>query len=326
LIAEWVELTVGLILLVGGAQLLVAGASRLAASFGVSELVIGLTVVAFATSAPELTVNLFAAVEEKTALAFGNVVGSNIANIALVVGVCALVRPLVVESQAVSTEIRIMLAASVVAALLAWDPGIGGGDLYGRADGLILLALFAAFMVFSVRKVLREQEKATEAEGTVGAAQTPGRRSTGASAMMAIAGLGALSFGADAAVTSSVDLASRLGVSDAMIGLSIIAIGTSLPELTTSVLATWQGRTDLAVGNVVGSNIFNLLFILGITASVHPVPVPQPSGWNDLLAMTALCVVLIPVSSAGRATIPRLAGAVFVAAYFGYLTWRWLSG
>jgi cation:H+ antiporter len=323
-------LVAGLVLLVTGAQALVTNASKLASSLGVSELAIGLTVVAFGTSAPELAVNLGAALGGNTGLAFGNVVGSNIANIGLVVGLCALVRPLLIEEAVVRREIPMMLLASAAALILGMDGGQGGVESYDRSDGLMLLLLFSVFLYYTsiefmttdgspapgagasaVSDALRPEEAA---EGT-----SPNRRRL---LLLAAAGLVALVAGAEFTVWGAVSLAESLGVSKAVIGLTIVAVGTSLPELATSLVATWKGQTSLAIGNVVGSNIFNLLFVLGATAVVHPVELPADFGRSDLVVMALFGFALIPIARISEARVPRAAGFGLIVAYGAFVSWR----
>ncbi len=317
-------LALGLVLLVVGGRTLVAGASQLARALGVSELIVGLTVVAFGTSAPELAVNTLAAVRGDASIAFGNVVGSNIANVALVVGLSALLRTLVIESAIVSREIPMMLLATAAALILGLDRIRGAAESYDRADGLMLLLLFSVFLYYTVSEVMASHRVDRFAEE---AGHLPGRlvREVGRPGLQTVVGFGVLLLGAQLTVAHAVALAEALRVPGPVIGLTLVALGTSLPELATSLVATWKGQTSLAVGNIVGSNIFNLLMVLGTTAVIRHVDLPQPRGDADLLALAAFSVVLLPLGLGSGGRIERWKGSVLVGAYLGYLSWRVLT-
>jgi len=312
---------VGLALLVGGGRALVGGASALARSFGVSELAIGLTVVAFGTSAPELAVNGLAAIQGNPSLAFGNVVGSNIANIALVVGMASLVRPLQVESVIVSREIPMMLLATAATVILGLDRLRGEPERFDLGDGTMLLLLFGVFLYYTTAEVLAG--RTTDPLAASAAEQAPGGglSATGRAAATAAGGLVLLVVGAQVTVQSAVAVAEALDVPRSLIGLTVLAFGTSLPELATSLVATWHGRTNLAVGNIVGSNIFNLLFILGLTAVVRPVPVPD-AGLSDLGALAFFSLLFLPLARSSGRRIVRWEGVCLITAYLAYMGWR----
>ena len=315
-------LLAGLALLLAGGHALVTGASRLAETLGVSDVAIGMTVVAFGTSAPELAVNLLAAVQGSSAIAFGNVVGSNLANIAAVLGFSALLRPLKVESVIVSREIPMMILATLAVAVLGLDRIRQAPESYDRSDGLILLLLFSVFLYYTVSEVLAKRG----GDPLVGSAATaaPGadHASVPMSVLAVVAGLGLLVVGADLTVTRAVSLAEQLDVPRVLVGLTVVAIGTSLPELATSLVAAWKGQTNLAIANVVGSNIFNLLFILGLSATASPVEVPASRGAPDLVAVTLVSVALLPLARSNGSRIVRWQGGALLIAYVGYLTWR----
>lgn len=317
-----VLLMVGIALLVIGGSALVSGASQLAATLGVSELTVGLTVVAFGTSAPELAVNTLAAVQGSSSIAFGNVVGSNIANVALVIGLCALLRPLRIESGIVSREIPMMLLATVAALILGLDRIRGASEAYDRSDGLVLLLLFSVFLYYTISEVVVKRRRDPLAKDAAENVPSSAFWTAGRTALLAAGGLGILVAGAEVTVSNAVSLAAALDVPDAIIGLTIVALGTSLPELATSVVATWKGQTNLAVGNVVGSNIFNLLFILGATSVIRPVEVPAVRGGADLAALAVFSAVLLPLARSQGSHIVRFEGAALVAAYLGYMVWR----
>ena len=305
-------------LLVGGAELLVRGASRLAVAAGISPLVVGLTVVAFGTSAPELAVTLGAAVTGEADVALGNVVGSNIGNVLLILGLSAAVAPLDVSQQLVRLDVPLMIGASVLTLLLALDGRVG------RLDGLLLFAGIVAYTAFAVRQSRRESAavRAEYADALPG--EPPPRRPRWLLDAAAIgAGLALLVLGARWLVTGAVAAAEALGVSQLVIGLTIVAMGTSLPELATSVLAAVRGQRDIAVGNVVGSNIFNLLAVLGLGSAVAPggVPVARAALTFYLLVMIAVAVACLPIFFTAH-RISRWEGWLFLAyygAYVGYL-------
>ncbi|MBU1698524.1 MAG: calcium/sodium antiporter [Candidatus Eisenbacteria bacterium] len=315
----------GLALLLAGAHMLVDGSSKLAGSLGVSRLFIGLTVVAFGTSAPELAVNIQAALSGKTDIGFGNIVGSNIGNIGLIIGVCALLRPLTIEGILVRREIPMMILVTLAGLVLGFDTLLRTGPgIYDRFDGLMLLLLFGIFMFYTVAGVLRKETIDPLLEQTTQKAASGIQRKL--SANLALSGLGLimLILGAHLSTGSAVHLSKSLGVPPAVVGLSLVALGTSLPELVTSVVATWKGHTDLAVGNIVGSNIFNLGFIQGLTALIKPVAVPK-GGLADLWVMMGFAALLLPFAITDRLRIVRWEGGVLLTAYAGYMTIRFLS-
>lgn len=305
---------VGGLLLVGGAELLVRGASRLAIAAGISPLVVGLTVVAFGTSAPELAVTVGSAYAGQAEVALGNVVGSNIFNMLFIVGVSALIAPLVVAQQLVRLDVPLVIGASVLTLLLGVDGRIG------RLDGVLLTAMIVAYTVFLVRRSRRESaEVEHEYEQAFGAEARP-RRSPLVDLALVLAGLGLLVLGSQWLVEAAVTTATALGVSQLVIGLTIVAAGTSLPEVATSVLATIRGERDIAVGNVVGSCLFNLLAVLGLGSVVAPEGVPVPAGalTFDIPVMVAVAVAALPIFLTGY-TITRWEAAVFLG-YYGLYT------
>jgi len=304
----------GLALLIGGAEALVRGASRLAKSFGVSSLVIGLTVVAFGTSAPEMAVTVQAAWAGKPDLAFGNVAGSNICNVLLILGLSASVAPLVVALKVIRQEVPVMIGATLLVVGLAWD------GVVGRADGLLLVAGLLAYMAIQVRQGRRDG-------GDAGEGAAPGPPPNRLLAGVAIlAGLAMLVLGSRLFVGAATDLARRLGLSDLVIGLTVVALGTSLPEVATSVLATVRGERDIAVGNVVGSNLFNLLGVLGLAsaASPHGVPVAPGAMAFDVPVMVAAAVACLPIFFTGY-RISRWEGVLFLGYYGAYVAYLVLA-
>jgi cation:H+ antiporter len=307
-------------LLVGGGEALVRGASRLASRAGISPLVVGLTVVAFGTSSPELVVSVTSAMEGKADIAVANVVGSNIFNVLFILGVCALVAPLTVSAQIVRREVPVMIGASLLIVPMGWDGRIGG------LEALVLLAGIVAYTVFAIRAGRRETAavKAEYAEGL--APRHPERGGWLAGAGLALAGLGALVLGAHWFVDAAVALARSLGVSEAVIALTIVAAGTSLPEVATSLVATVRGERDIAIGNVVGSNIFNILGILGLSGALaHGGLAVAPAIERfDVPVMVAVAVATLPVVFTGR-TLARWEGAVFLSYYAAYVLYLALA-
>jgi len=308
-------LILGLVLLTAGGEMLVRGASALARSLGVSPLVVGLTVVAFGTSAPELAVNVTAALEGQGDISFGNIMGSSIANIGLIVGATALVRPLQIHLNVIVREIPMMLLASAATLVICMDRVLGSGeDGFSQADGAVLLLFFAVFVYYTIQDALRQR-------GITGHEERPPSKSVPFDVLLIVVGLGGLVLGGQLTVSAAVDIARAIGVSEVVIGLTVVAIGTSLPELVTALIATSKGHSDLAMGNVVGSNIFNLLFVLGITALIRPIAMP-PGGGFDLLVMIVLAVALLPLSFNPGRRIGRPAGVVLLVLYCIYIAWR----
>ncbi|MGF1614079.1 MAG: calcium/sodium antiporter [Gammaproteobacteria bacterium] len=310
---------VGIGLLVLGAEWLVRGSSQLAVVVGISPLVIGLTVVAFGTSAPELAVSVRAAWAGNSDIAFGNVVGSNICNVLLLLGLSALIAPLVVAQQLIRLDVPIMIGASLLLYGLAFD------GLIGRWDGLLLFGGILAYTAFAVVKGRQEQQVAVRDEYDQAFGVTP--RPTGGRAVMrnlamVLVGLGMLVMGARWLVDAAVAVAHWLGVSELIIGLSIVAVGTSLPEIATSIIATLRGERDIAVGNVVGSNLFNILCVLGLASLVSPagVAVAAEALRFDLLVMIGAAIACLPIFFTGN-RIARWEGALFFGYYLAYLTY-----
>lgn len=322
LLIQFGLVVVGLVMLVGGAEALVRGASALARLAGVSPLIIGLTVVAFGTSTPEMAVNITASLSGVSAIAFGNIIGSNIANIGLIVGLTALLKPLDIESQIISRELPMMLLASVCAVVLGFDPLLRGvGSLYDRADGLIFLLLFTVFLYYTIGDVLRKRRSDALVREASASLAGAGAHSYAAQWGLILLGLAGLVLGGRVTVDAASALALGLGISQMVVGLTVVAVGTSLPELATSLVATWRGQTDIAVGNVVGSNIFNLLFVAGLSATIAPITIPA-AGLHDLLAMTGFAVILLPIVLLNHRRIVRREGLLLLFAYVGYVVWR----
>ncbi len=305
----------GLVILILGADLLVRGASRLAAAFGVSPLVIGLTIVAIGTASPEIAVSLQAAANGQGDLTLGNVLGSNIFNILFILGITAIVAPIVIAEQLIRKDAPIMLGISLLTLVLALD-----GNL-SIADGTILILLLIAYMVFALKQSRAEsREVQKEYAEEYAPKETRTVKNTIVNAVFILIGLGLLVFGSNWLVESSVQIAKILGVSELIIGLTIVSVGTSLPEVAISVIAAIKGESDIAVGNAVGSNIFNLLGVLGLAALVSPsgIAVAQRVLQFDLSVMVFVALVTLPIFYIDN-RISRLEGGLLLSYYVTYV-------
>lgn len=329
----YVLMIVGLGLLVAGAEFLVRGAAKLAAAAGISSLVIGLTVVAFGTSAPEMAVSAQAALTGNADIALGNVVGSNIFNVLFILGASAIIVPLVVHLQLIRLDVPIMIGVSILTWFMARD------GVLGRTDGVILFAgilSYTGFLIVKSRKESRENAKEVNEyvedvlthEGRDGAVTSQDAKSKklGFAVVECIGGLVLLVIGAQWLVNGAVALAEFFGVSQLVIGLTIVAAGTSLPEVATSIVAAVRGERDIAIGNVVGSNIFNILAVLGLSASLSPsgVHISPAAMAFDIPIMIAVAILCLPVFFSGG-EIARWEGAVFLAYYVAYAAYLVLS-
>ncbi|PWB40816.1 MAG: sodium:calcium antiporter [Rhodocyclales bacterium] len=312
----------GLAMLVAGAQLLVRGASKLALSFGISPLVVGLTVVAFGTSAPEMAVSVRSSWGGQVDIALGNVVGSNIFNVLFILGLSALVAPLLVAPQLIRQEVPLMIGASLLVFGVALDGGLG------RGDGALLFGLLVAYTVFLIRQSRRESRETQDEYAQELAAPAAGAWDRHWAVQLALigGGLALLVLGANWLVDAAVSFARALGLSEMVIGLTIVAAGTSMPEVATSLVATLRGERDIAVGNVIGSNTFNLLGVLGLSSLVapHALPVPPAMLNFDLLVMIGVALACLPIFFTGH-VIARWEGALFLAYFFAYTAYLLLA-
>jgi cation:H+ antiporter len=319
MILVYILFIVGFPVLLGGAHLLVRGAGSVALKLGMSELAVGLTIVAFGTSAPELMIAVVSAVRGSTDLAVANVVGSNTANLLLILGIAAVIRPLAMHRNLRWREIPFVLLSVLVLAAVANDQllGAGGSPVLARGDGLVLLGYFSIYMYY-VFSVARKRD-----EAVVGSVETT---TLPLAVFMIVAGGTGLALGGQWIVNGARAIAQSAGMSEAMVGLTIIAVGTCLPELATSVLAAKRGNTDLAVGNIVGSNVLNVLWILGVTASITPV------GFNvmlnvDIWILTgATLIFFLFTFTGGRHRIDRLEGITMLILYGLYLAFIVIRG
>ncbi|NEY73591.1 calcium/sodium antiporter [Bacillus mesophilus] len=308
----YILLLVGFALLIKGADYFVEGSSSIARSLNVSPLLIGLTIVAFGTSSPEATVSIVAALEDNAGVAIGNVVGSNIFNITFVIGVTALINPLVVENETIRKEIPFTLLASIALLILISDMTLQlvSENFITRSDGLILLLFFAIFLyyIFEVARKSRSKDITTEA--------TP-KKLWGKNLLFTIGGLAAIIFGGDLVVNSATQIAFAFGMSETLVGLTIVAVGTSLPELITSVTAALKKANDIAIGNIVGSNIFNILFVLGAASTVSPLPVDSKIFFDVILMIILTGILLVFSRTSFR--IGKREGAILAIAYILYM-------
>jgi len=302
-------LILGLILLVKGADWLVTGASAFARKYRISDLIIGLTIVAFGTSAPELVVNIYSSLNGHQDMVFGNILGSNIFNLLMILGLAGIISPLVVQSMTVWKEIPLSLFAVLLLMMLANrglfqnDPGLS------RLDGLILLLTFAFFMVYVFRQLKQD----------VGESEIQRVLITGRVLWFTmIGGLVALGFGGNLVVSSAVSLAQLLGVSEKIIGLTIVAAGTSLPELATSVVAALKKNSDIAVGNIIGSNIFNILLILGVSSLLHPVAYNTIFNREILVVSLGTVFLFVAMFTGEKQKLDRWEAAILLAGFIVY--------
>ena len=309
----------GFVALVKGADWLVDGASAIAKHFGISDLVIGLTVVAFGTSMPEFVVNMVSVAEGSTDLAITNILGSNIINTFVILGLTALVYPIVSQKRSRDFDIPFSIIAGVlVITFVAIQLPFGEAERgIGRTGGIILLTLFIYFLYNTFRHAKEHPEDA-ESENIK---EIPTRRAIA----LILGGFVGLVVGGELIVKSAVDIATRLGVSEAVIGLTVVALGTSLPELATSVIAATKHNSDIALGNVIGSNIFNVFFVLGTSAVVHPLPAYEGIELDAIVATLGSIVVWLAVKTNKERKIQRWAGALLLIIYTGYLTYRLLK-
>ena len=298
----------GLVLLYFGAEGLVRGSSRLALRSGLTPLTVGLTVVAFGTSSPELAVSLEAALAGREAIALGNVVGSNIANLALILGVAAIIRPMVIQSKLVRLDLPVLAICSAVLTLLLLDRGLG------RSEGVVLVLGLIAYVALNIRNARREH---AHVKTEYAQALPRPKGSLWLDVVFVGAGLALLVVGGGVLINGAVAAAEMLGVTEALVGLTIVALATSLPELATSMLAAFRGEGDIALGNLVGSNVFNILGVLGPAAIIRPM---QGSALTilDLGTMTLVAFLVLPLMRTGF-RLSRVEGVILVAVYGGYM-------
>lgn len=305
---------VGLGLILAGANFLTDGSAALAQRFRVPEFIIGLTVVAVGTSTPELVVSVLSAIGGQSDVAIGNVVGSNIFNVFVILGVCALIRPVPLTTGNIRRDIPFGVLVSLLLLALAQDSLLckGAADRIGRLDGVAMLALYILLMWYTIRKTKRPEATApTEGSKAPMAAWL--------TAVMIVGGLAGLVFGGEMFLRSATSIARSLGVSESVIAITLVAGGTSLPELASSLVSLFKGKAEMALGNVIGSNIANILLILGVSATIHPLSMGGITVWDLLMVLLSSVVVFLAAFTFKRKAIDRWEGALFVAIYAVYI-------
>ena len=310
---NYLLLLVGFALLIKGADFFVDGASAIARKLKIPTMLIGLTIVAFGTSAPEAAVSINAALAKSSELAIGNIVGSNIFNILLVVGIAAIIKPINIKKNTILKEFPFMLLATIILYILGNDIMFQGStsNILTQGDGLIILSVFAVFLYYLVEMAFLSKEANME-----NALDDKEEIKIGKSMTWGVLGLGGILFGSDIVVNSSTTIALQLGMSETLVGLTIVAIGTSLPELVTSVVAARKGEGDIAVGNVIGSNLFNILFILGASSVITPVAV-EAKILTDIIFLLGI-TILTYLFAITKKNVSRIEGVMLTLLYIGY--------
>lgn len=310
----------GFVVLVKGADILVAGSASIAKKYHISDIVIGLTIVSMGTSMPELLVNIMASSSGSSDIAIGNVIGSNISNILLILGISALIYPLAINEKTVLAEIPYSLIATLLLAFLA-NTVIFGHELasIGRLDGVILLLFFVLFMTYIIRLIKQGKTEMVEAPPED---MLPIPKSV----VYIVLGVAGLFFGGKWVVDGAVEIAASFGMSQKLIGLTIVAIGTSLPELVTSAVAAYKKSTDIAVANVIGSNIFNLLWVLGVSALIKPLDFDPSINTDIMVLVAATCLIIVSMALGKANKIDRFNGVIFVTAYVAYIVFLVVRG
>jgi cation:H+ antiporter len=311
-------LIVGLILLVWSADRLVYGSAALARNFGISPLVIGMTILAMGSSAPEMMVSATAALADKSDTAVGNVLGSNIANIALILGITALIKPLSVSSAVLRRELPLMLMVTLIAGIILWDSYL---SFY---DGVILLSLFVGFILLML-KISREDNNKDDVLLEEQESEIPEGVKNSSAFLWMVVGLILLPMAADLLVDNAVFIAKEFGMSDLVIGLTIIAVGTSLPELAASLAGVLKGEDDMAVGNIIGSNVFNILAVMGLPGIINPSIVNDLAMGRDFWVMLGLSLILVPMALGKSRSINRFEGSILFMAFAAYQAYLFMN-
>ena len=316
----------GIGLLVAGGTLLVRGASLIASAMGVSPMVVGLTIVGFGTSAPELMINVMGTLRGETGIAFGNVVGSNIANLSLVLGAAAVCRAISIQGQLVLREVPLLLLATTAITVMALDSVLDGSPpVISRSDAIILLLMFGIFLYITVLDYVHSRQQDSLLDDITDSPLLAAGPKSRYAWLQAATGFALLFAGGEVTISNSVAFADRIGIAPTIVGLFVVAVGTSMPELVTSVIAALRGESDLALGNVVGSNIFNSLLVLPASALITPVGIPA-GGVIDLLISCLLAAALIPLFLLGKARLSRFTGIILLLGYASYAAIRISQG
>jgi len=313
-------LLAGFAVLIKGADFLVAGASSTARRYGISNLAIGLTVVAFGTSMPELIVSLLSAINGNSDASFGNVIGSNNFNLMFILGVSGIIAPLIVQRNTVKYEVPLSLLAAIILYYLVneglkWGSTDARGGLLSRWDALVLLLLFGLFLLYVYRTMRTSADLEEEKEKPAKSYSIP------IALIMIVGGLGMLVFGGKLVVDNAVTIANYYGLSEKLIGLTILAVGTSLPELATSCVAAYRKNTDIAIGNVVGSNIFNIFLILGLTGVIHPIQFNPAMNFDLQILMASTVALMIFMFTLNTRKLDRWEAAIMLLGYFAYMAY-----
>lgn len=323
---SFIGILAGLTLLLLGGAALVSGASQLAARLGVPPMIVGLTIVGFGTSSPELIINVVGALEGESALAFGNVVGSNISNLALVLGAAAMLQKIEIQGTVIRRELPLLLLVTTIMTVMALDNVLEGAPpRIDASDGVVLMLLFGIFIYITVQDVMLARSKDRLFDEV---ADYPLVRIDIASRFLwatILIGLVLLLVGGQLTIRYSVAFADQVGISKTVIGLFVVAVGTSLPELVTSIMAAWRKESDLALGNILGSNVFNSLIVLPVSALISDVAIPD-GGVEDLIVSWVLAAALVPIFYFGSRTLGRTTGSMLLIAYFGYAAMRMFGG
>lgn len=319
MIAIIIKFIFGFALLIKGADVLISGAASIARKYGVSTFVIGLTVVAFGTSAPELAISILASIKGSSGITMGNIIGSNISNTLLILGISAVIYPLAVKKATINKEMPFSLFAIAIVGILCNDHFIDGMsiDKLSRIDGLILILFFSIFIYYTFGISKTKENVLEKIQDEI--SDSPKEYGNYISLLMIVFGVAGLTVGGEWLVGGAIFIAGRLGMSEALIGLTIIALGTSLPELATSAVAAYRKNTDIAVGNIVGSNIFNLLWVLGLSSAINPINYDQALNLDliVLFGVTLLTIFLIYIGK--KNVIGRIEGGIMVLIYFIYI-------
>lgn len=308
----------GLALLLLGGTALVTGSSQLAARLGVPPMVVGLTIVGFGTSAPELVVNIIGGLQGESALAFGNVVGSNISNLALVLGAAAMLQKIELHGRVIRRELALLLLVTTIMTVMALDKALDGGAAQiDRSDAVVLILLFAIFIYITVQDVFLARKSDALFDEVAGYPLVSSEGSSRFLWVYIVLGFVLLFIGGELTVRYAAAFAGQVGLSTTVIGLFVVAVGTSLPELVTSIMAAWRRESDLALGNILGSNVFNSLIVLPVSALIDDVAIPE-GGVLDLLVSWMLAAVLVPIFYFGNKSLGRISGLFLLATYFTY--------
>lgn len=319
MIISIILIIVGFVLLIKGADFLVDGASSIAQKFHIPEIVIGLTVVSIGTSMPELVVSVTSALQGHSDIAVGNVIGSNIANLMLILGMCAVMRPLEFKRETRIIEIPIVIAATVMLFIMANTAHGGISNMIGRAEGGILLGCCILFIIYNI--VMAKKGEAFDAEEGLEEQRIVEIMPTWKSLIFIIIGIIGLKFGGDLVVDNAVNIATICGISETLISLTIVAISTSLPELVTSVTATRKGEIDMAIGNIVGSNIFNIVLIIGTSALISPIRYDISYNTDMLISLVSITLLAVTPYIGHKNHLGRIQGGLYVVSYFIYMIW-----